>query len=269
LYRATSYRTLLEKGALVVSIDIDVGHQAVGTLNQGRNDRNVSSQLSEYALGKFEQDAIPLLANFLEEVQVPVTFAVRGQLLEVDATVLHLLQESSVKHDIAAHGYYHKDFHKLSGAEAEKELRMISQKMKENGVSPKTFVFPRNNVAHLELLEKYGYLCYRGRSGFAQDGIYIAKRGRLYDVHPSLFIDRNASVLLLKKLLDLSISKGAPFHLWFHPLDFGPNKGDVEKNLYQILYPFFKYATAKEKTGLLALHTMLSITKQLRRGVSD
>lgn len=268
-YRITSYRTLFEKGILVVSIDIDVGHKAVGALNQGRNDRNVSSRLNEYALGKFEQYAVPLLADFLEDIQVPVTFAVRGQLLEVDATLLDLLLESSIKHDIAAHGYYHKDFKELSRGEAEEELGLISQRMEEFGINPKTFIFPRNSIAHLELLEKHGYLCYRGESGFAQDGIYIVKKGELYDVHPSLFIDRNASVRLLKKMLDLSISKKIPFHLWFHPLDFGPNEGDVKKNLRRTLYPFFKYAIAKERAGLLAFHTMSSITKQLRHSLGD
>jgi len=34
--RITSYKTLFEKGMLVVSIDIDVGHKAVGELNQGK-----------------------------------------------------------------------------------------------------------------------------------------------------------------------------------------------------------------------------------------
>ena len=268
-YKITSYKTLFEKGMLVVSIDIDVGHKAVGELNQGKNDRNVSTQLDEYTLGKFEQGAVPLLADFLEELQVPATFAVRGQLLEADATLLNRLLDSPIEHDIAADGYYHKDFNELSETDAEKELQMISQKMKKFGVNPRTFVFPRNSVAHLGLLEKHGYLCFRGRSGFAQDGMYIAKRGRLYDIHPSLFITRNTSVRLLKKLLDLSISKGTPFHMWFHPLDFGPGKGDVRRNLHRTLSPFFKYATAKERNGLLAFHTMLSITNQLRLNVGD
>lgn len=268
-YQISSYRTLLQKGALIISIDIDVGDKRVGELNLGRNDRNVNFFLSEYEVGKFEEAAVPMLARFFEEITVPVTFAVRGQLLEVDSTLLNSLLDSSVNHDIAAHGFYHREFNKLSISEAEKELELFSQKMKPFGIAAKAFVFPRNSVAHLELLEKHGYICYRGKGGLEQDGMYIVRQGKLYDVHPSLFINRNTSVRLLKKMLDLSISKRAPFHLWFHPMDFGRSKSDTKKNIRRVLYPFLSYAKTKEKSGLLVFETMSSIAKQLPRSIDN
>jgi hypothetical protein len=268
-HKIGSQKLPLEKGTLVVSIDIDVGHSNVGKVNQGKNDRNVSSYLSERMVGKFEEVAVPLLARFFEEAQVPVTFAVRGQLLEVDAALLNSLLESSARIDIASHGYYHRAFNKLSIADAEKELGMISERMKEFNITPRSFIFPRNNVAHLKLLEKYGYLCYRGKGGLTRNGMYIVKKGDLFDVHPSLFINRNASLQLLRKLLSLSISKRAPLHLWFHPLDFGPVARDVTKNIALVLQPFFNYAKSEERNGLLAFHTMLSIAQQLQRNADD
>jgi peptidoglycan/xylan/chitin deacetylase (PgdA/CDA1 family) len=268
-HRIASYKVSLEKGTLIVSIDVDVGNGALGRLNQGQNDRNVSSCFSERAVGEFEEASVPLLMNLLEEVEVPATFAVRGQLLEVDNTLLDTLLESSVKHDIAAHGYYHMEFDKLSRVDTETELEMISQRMKEFNIAPKTFVFPRNRVAYLELLEERGYLCYRGAGGFAKNGMYIAKHGGLYDVHPSVFVNRNTNVKLLEKMLDLSISKSAPFHLWFHPLDFGPNERNVWKNINQTLRPFLAYSKLKERDGLLEFHTMRSIAEQLERSADN
>jgi peptidoglycan/xylan/chitin deacetylase (PgdA/CDA1 family) len=268
-HEIASHKVPLGKGALIVSIDIDVGNSGVGKLNHGKNDRNVNAHLSERAVGKFEEIAVPLLVEFFEETQVPATFAVRGQLLEVDASLLSILLECSVEHDIAAHGYYHREFSKLSKADAEKELEMISRRMKEFNIAPRTCVFPRNSVSHLELLEEHGYLCYRGRGGFLRNGMYVVRRGNLYDVHPSLFINRNANVQLLKKMLDLSISKRAPFHMWFHPLDFGPDIQNVERNISRTLQPFFSYAKTKEKDGLLAFHTMLSVVEQLQRGAGN
>jgi peptidoglycan/xylan/chitin deacetylase (PgdA/CDA1 family) len=263
-HRIASHKVPLDKAALIFSIDVDVGNSNVGKINHGKNDRNLSFHLSEYTVGKFEEIAVPLLVKFFEEANVPATFALRGQLFEADTTLLDVLLESSVKHDIAAHGYYHRKFNELSRADAEKELKMISKSMKKSNITPKAFVFPRNSVAHLELLEKHGYLCYRDRGGFARNGMYVVRRGNLCDIHPSLFIDRYANAQLLIKMLDLSVSKRAPFHLWFHPRDFGPDSRDVWKNVRRTLQPFFNYAKDKEKKGVLAFHTMLSLTEQLR-----
>ena len=65
---------------------------------------------------------------------IPVTFAIRGQLTEVNSSVLELLLKCTVEHDIGAHGYYHREFTDLSCNEVEKELNMISEGMKKFGM---------------------------------------------------------------------------------------------------------------------------------------
>lgn len=121
--------------------------------------------MSECEVGQIDEATLPIFLSTFNENQTPVTFAIRGQLTEVNDSILELLLKSSVKHDIEAHGYYYRQFTNLSRIEAENELDLISTGMKKFGIVP-SFVFPSNHVAHLDLLEKYGYNCYRSRGGF-------------------------------------------------------------------------------------------------------
>jgi len=116
----------LNKGMLIISIDVDVGSRQLGIMNRGKNDANVNNYISEYQVGKLEETAIASFVETFNDFEIPVTFAVRGQLTEVNDSILELLLKSSIKHDIGAHGYYHKKYTNLSRNEAEKELNMIS-----------------------------------------------------------------------------------------------------------------------------------------------
>jgi len=162
----------------IISVDVDVGDKELGVINDGKNDANVSSSTSEYLVGAIEERVLPLIVDLFDDFEIPVTFAIRGQLTEVDDSILDLILHSTVKHDIGAHGYYHRQFVNLSRTEAENELKMISVGMKNFGILPRSFVFPRNSVAHLELLEKYGYECYRGYDL----RMCIEKKGQLYNI---------------------------------------------------------------------------------------
>lgn len=119
VFSSRKQRMQLEKGMLIISIDVDVGNRSVGIKNKGNTDANVHNYLSEYAVGKIEETALPLLVQLFEELDIPSTFAVRGQLTEVDSYFLDVLRKSSVQHDIGAHGYYHRNFTSLSELEAE------------------------------------------------------------------------------------------------------------------------------------------------------
>lgn len=99
---------------VIVSIDVEVGSKALGFANRGRNDANVNKRLSEYQVGEIEELSLPLFLEMFNDLEIPVTFAVRGQLTEVKGSVLRFLLESPIKHDIGAHGYYHRQFSGLS-----------------------------------------------------------------------------------------------------------------------------------------------------------
>lgn len=259
----------LEKGMLIFSIDVDVGSRELGVINRGKNDTNVNKRISEYRVGKIEEAALPSFVETFNDFEIPVTFAIRGQLTEVNDSILKLLLKSSVKHDIGAHGYYHREFKNLSRNEAEKELNMISAGMKKFGIVPRSFVFPVNSVSHLNLLEKYGYKCYRGYGDFMNDCMYIEKCGELYNIHPSLYIDQHTSFTFLKKILDISIKKKLPFHVWFHLWNFGETKESIQRTINNLFIPMFKYAAQKEKSRMLTLETMLSATEKVEMMFSD
>jgi len=264
--------TRFDKCLLVFSIDVDVGSQELGKKNKGENDRNVNDYLSECEIGSIEEQAVPLILQSFDDLEVPVTFALRGQLMEVDDSLIELIQGSPVEHDIGAHGYYHKDFEKLSIAEAKKELELTSKAMKEHGIEPRSFVFPRNKVGHLSLLKKWGYLCFRGCGGFLNDGMYVKKYGDLYDIHPGLYFGASSrfSPLFLdrsinQRIIDIAVKYKAPLHVWFHPWDFGSSSEMVEKRITGFLLPFLKYAKEKQKRGILRFETMRSVAERQSR----
>lgn len=249
-----------EQGALITSIDVDVGSDFIGDINKGNNDINVHEYLTEKRIGEIEEKVIPSLIEFFNSLEIPVTFAVRGQLTEIKCPVLELLLESPVKHDIGAHGYYHKAFTSISTLEAKRELELISFGMKKFNINPKSFVFPRNQVAHLSLLEEFGYECYRGKGGLGKDAMSVRMQGRLYDIRPSFYLGRTTNPLFLNKITEISTKNRVPFHLWFHPSDFYETRGSSARGkVDRVLLPIYKYAKNKEKAGELSFETMYSI----------
>jgi hypothetical protein len=260
VFRLKKQRMQLENGMLIISVDVDAGNKKLGMINKGKNDANVNDYLSEYSVGEIEERAFPLFIDCLNDLEIPATFAIRGQLAEADNSIFETLLKSPVKHDIGAHGYYHRDFTKLSHDEAENELSMVSAAMKKLGIVPKSFVFPKNNAAYLYLLEKYGYKCYRGKGGFKNDCMNIEKQGRLYNIHPSLHLGQSISPILLKRILDVAIAKKAPLHVWFHLWNFGESNGLIRKYVNNVFFPLLKYAKMKEKSGTITFETMLSCT---------
>jgi peptidoglycan/xylan/chitin deacetylase (PgdA/CDA1 family) len=250
-----------EKASLIISIDVDVGCPEVGIKNQGLNDCNIHDLLSESTVGKIEGQVIPLLLKAFKEVEFPATFALRGQLVEVENSIFYQILDSTPKHEIAAHGYSHKVFTALTKSEADEELKMISVGMKKFDITPKSFIFPKNKVSHLDLLEKHGYLSFRAEGTSLKDGMYLEKCGNLVNVQPSLFSDFNGS-FFSKKIIDLAVKYRAPLHIWFHPWNLGASTNTVAKRIANGLLPLIKHAKQKEEQGALNFETMHSIAEK-------
>jgi hypothetical protein len=259
--------TDFEESMLIFSIDVDVGSKALGEINRGENDMNVRKSISEYRLGEIEELALPLFVEMFNYFEIPVTFAVRGQLAEAENTVFDMLK-SPVKHDIAAHGYYHRKFTSLTRNEAMNELCMISTSMKKLGIKPQTFIFPANRVAYLDLLENHKYKCYRGYGDFLRDCMKVEKIGKLYNIHPSLYISHLAQFTLAKRILNISVAKKLPLHIWFHLWNFGQSEGDMRRSINSFFVPLVSYAKKLEEKGLLAFETMLSAAEKAEKSGS-
>ena len=97
------------------------------------------------------------------------------------------------------------------------------------------------------------------------DCMYIEKQGQLYDIHPSLYIDQGTSFTFQKKILDISIAKKLPFHVWFHLWNFGETKESMERTINEVFVPLFKYAKEKEKESMLTFETMLSAAEKVEK----
>jgi len=262
-FSSESPKTRLEKGMIVISVDIDVGNKQIGIVNKGKNDENVNRCFSEYSIGVIEELALPMFLGFFEEFEFPVTFAIRGQWLEFPNDTLDCLLESSIKHDIGAHGYYHRRFRYLSQEEANYELAKIHTVMNRSNLAPTSFVFPGNSVAHLDLLAKYGFKCYRGHGSFLSDDMYIRRQSQLWDVHPSLYVDQWSKFPIAKKILDLCSSRKLPFHMWFHLWNFGETKDSIQKILRNLLRPLLRYAKLQARDARLDFETMASAIQNM------
>ncbi len=251
-----------DSGMLIISIDVDAGSKKLGTINNGKNDANVHNNYSETYVGDIEERALPRFIKAFDEVEAPATFAMRGQLTEIDNPIIELILNSPVKHDIGAHGYYHKNFQTLTRDEAENELRLVACGLKKFGITPKSFIYPRNAVRHLDVLEQYGYRCYRDDGNFRSDAMSIEKRGNLYNIQPSLYLNPSLSPLILQKIIDVAVIKRAPLHFWFHPWNFGTTNKQIDKYIKNIFLPFLRYAKIKEQKGALTFETMLSASEK-------
>lgn len=268
-YRFERPRMQLDRAMFIVSIDVDVGSREVGTINKGANDANIqcNGSLSEYALGEIEERAFHLFDDVFTELQLPVTFALRGQITEVDDSILAFLLKSRVNHDIGFHGYYHRKFTDLTRDQADDELSRIQAGSHKFGVTPRSFIFPKNRVAHLDLLEKYEYKCYRGYGDYKENVMYIEKEGQLYNIHPSLYLNLSVidTPLIMKKILGIAVAKKLPLHLWFHLWNFGTTDEAIAGYIDKVFLPLLRDVKRYETRGLLTVETMLSATETVEQ----
>ena len=264
IYSIRKPKIQLEKAMLIVSTDIDVGNPKLALINKGKRDRDVHLSLSEYHIGKVEELSIPMFVKLFDNFGIPMSLAVRGQFTEIGGKVFDAIFSSKIKHDIGAHGYYHRMFTNLSHEEADDELNKIDSGMRKYGLVPKTFIFPRNRVAHLDLLERHKYLCYRSRGGLLKDRMQIEKSGSLYDVRPSIYVDEYSNPQLLKSILDIAIRQRVPFHIWFHFWNFGENESAISETLRSLFTPVLSYAREKHDAGFLTFETMFSAAQKMQ-----
>jgi len=263
VFRIKKTSSGFDKASLIISADIDVGSSIIAEINNGICDSSIHDKLTELNIGKTEEKIIPVIIQLFNNYEIPVTFGIRGQLTEVDSSIFDLLLKSNVKHDIGAHGYYHRPFNVLSTNEANEEIKLLSEGMDKYGIKPTSFIFPRNEVNHLSVIEDWGYTCFRGKGNWLKDGLYIKKYNNLYDIHPSLYLGKCHNIKYLNQLINLAVLYKAPFHIWFHPRELGNCENIINKKIV----PLLKLIKEKEKKGQLNIETMSSITKKCQTSI--
>lgn len=76
--------------------------------------------------------------------------------------IVESILNDPIDHEIGYHSFSHPRFNEISREMAEDELKEAKKIEKEWGIKLKSFVFPRDEIAHVDLLKQNGFEIYRG-----------------------------------------------------------------------------------------------------------
>ncbi len=272
------YQPLVKSGAFCVSIDLEL---AWGIWD--RPDPHYFDRCAE-----LETRIVTEMLRLFDRHEIHVTWAIVGRLLERDEQssrstrhgeqiwyaphLVEAIREARQPHDIGSHGYAHRYFPQMSTAEARKELAAARAVHQRAGIPFSSFVYPRNQVAHLDVLTELGISVFRsidrgwfmtvkerlgripGRAAHLVDKVLpIAPTTVKPEHHPNELVELPSSMLLLGRAgvrrsipskllarkacsgLDAAVRDRQVFHLWFHPSNFYDDTSQQFDVLDQIL----------------------------------
>jgi hypothetical protein len=281
--------------------------------------------------GGRERRSIARLLDILDEFNIKATWAVVGHLLYekceecsycpilewrgkypvfesiyqnnhplwYGADIIDDILSRKTAHEIALHGYTHKTLDTMTGDEVLIEINESLPLFVRRGIIPCTIVFPRNRIAHLELFDRCGFVCYRGEELFPKThslpfvGMAFRRYHRyiaalsvpiVYDceVDPSGLVNlpssrwffgfnRNIERILdglnlhlvrIHKMVE-GIAKAASerkiIHIWAHPCEFQTNK-DFDKLRF-----LFEGVSSQVSKGSLESVGMAELAKRFHK----
>lgn len=176
------------------------------------------------------------------------------------------LQSCDTEQEVGLHGATHMQLGAdgCSPQNAEEELSDAVATLHEFGVEPESFVFPRNDIGHLDVLADHGIETYRGVDAiwteqqpidavkpplrFVEEAVRRPppvveprERDSLIEIPGSQvfrpthggwqYTPGESTVARAKKGLNRAARTGGIFHLWFHPFNLGH---DPERDLARL-----------------------------------
>jgi hypothetical protein len=256
----------MARGSLCISIDVEL---AWGIWDKPSPDYHARC-------ARHEATIMRALVALFDRFSVSATWAIVGRLLELDdeaarstsygpriwyaPEVVDLVRAAHTPQDIGSHSYAHVYFGATSREALRGDLAAARRVHDRHGLPFASFVFPRNQVAHVDLLREVGVRVFRS----VDHGWHTAVRRRLGTgagrianladkmlpippavVHPIVHriaeddvVELPSSMLLMarnglrravhpasvvaKARLGLRAARrtGGAFHLWFHPSNF-------------------------------------------------
>ena len=155
----------LDKGIFIISIDTEFAWGFTDML-----DTKLARKYIDIIKKRSRMNILRIL-KISEELNVPITFGFVGRLLLDNGRsynsvwhardVFQQVLSSRVEHEIACHSFSHIDFSRCSREEAQQDIRMCKRVMKDFGVDPVSFLYPRNRIGYLDILEKEGFKTFR------------------------------------------------------------------------------------------------------------
>lgn len=254
--RSAAWYLLAMPGSLCISIDLEL---AWGIWD--KPSREAFARCAE-----LEEVIVEKLVERFDAHEVSATWAIVARLLERDASrdariwyapeLIDRVRGARTTQDIGSHGYAHLYFGETTREALRADLAAARRVHDAHGLPFASFVFPRNQVAHLDLLREVGVRVFRS----VDRGWHTTVRERLGSVpgrianladkalpippavvapirHDDL-VELPSSMLLLarhglrravptaalvaKAALGIERARrtGETFHLWFHPSNF-------------------------------------------------
>ncbi|MDQ3363866.1 MAG: polysaccharide deacetylase family protein [Myxococcota bacterium] len=281
-------------GSLCISIDLEL---AWGIWD--KPDADYHGRCAER-----EVTIVRRLAELFDTYEVSATWAIVGRLLERDDAaaqttehgeriwyapdLIEIIRGTRVEQDVGSHSYAHLYFGEATREQLREDLAAARRVHAQHGLPFTSFVFPRNQIAHLDLLRDAGVRVFRS----VDQGWHIAVRDRLgrragrlanlldkvVPIPPAVvqpidhggLVELPSSMLLLarkglrravhpamvvaKARQGLAAARRADgvFHLWFHPSNFYYDTEGQLATLEQIL----RAATALRERGELGIEPM-------------
>jgi peptidoglycan/xylan/chitin deacetylase (PgdA/CDA1 family) len=287
------------KGRVTISIDLELAWGTWDVLTPEH------LRLAE----ALERPICAALIELFDRYEVAATWAIVAGLLDASCStarpgnkacwyapdIIERVTQAKVGHEIGSHSGQHIYFDRATASQAQEDLEFAQHLHQVNGLSFKSFIFPRNSVDHLNILAKVGLQTFRGpgvdwietarRAGktagqvanlvdkllpIAPAAVVARECGELTDVPPSmLLIGRNGlrrfawpqvTRLKLRKGLERAKQAGRIFHLWFHPSNFYYRR---EEQLATLKW-FLELISEEAGRGAIEILTMGSIAAARR-----
>lgn len=207
------------------------------------------------------------------------------------------LQNATITHDIGLHTFSHVEFgadwttREIARAEVATGLELA----RDRDIEIRSFVFPRNNIGHLDVLAAYGIDCYRGANPVnVRNDIWEGSLGklaratvserppRLVDPYVDSFglVNVPASLHLFsfeglarrlvepvfgdpvvrqaKLGIDAAADSDSVFHMWLHPNSLTEQR-DIDR-----VKEVFEYLDERRSTDSLTVKTMAGVASDHR-----
>lgn len=269
----------LSKGVFIFSLDTEV---AWGT----HGNRKYAFEYDHV------RDVIRRLLALCERYDIRITWAVVGQLMVPgeDAwyhapDIVEAIRSCAVPQEIGSHSFEHRlDEPSCTAEQMDADLKAAKKVAQEQGIALQSFVFPRNRVKYLDVLEKSGFRYYRGvnRSWYeplprplrrlahviddylvpSAPTVLPEKVGGLWNIPGSYFYVHRRSwakmlpisfrVRKVRSGLHRAADQRRIFHLWCHPFNLASDADGLLSGIEQI----FQEVSALRKAGRLDQMTM-------------
>lgn len=210
--------------------------------------------------------------------------------------IVEWIRHARVRHEIGSHSFGHICYGdpECTPSVALADLNAALEAAARQGIVLKSFVFPRNQVGHLDVLKYFGLRAYRGAEPpliRADNRLFnkalryldqlLALRPRAVRAEEALpglwnlpgnhfFIARDgmrrmipmaSRVLKGKRGITHAVKTGGLYHLWFPPFNLNKDTEAMLSGLARI----FEYAHRMREQGLLEILTMDDYARQLAR----